>query len=132
MNKTKLERLPMAAAMLLVVVIVAACAIRLRDDGNQTRSATSTAQASDPLTSKLAECRFVTSEQKDALFVTSEQKDALSECRKAWAEKRRKFLGRPPSASSDDGAAQQGSSLLVPPKEEDRLPYPWIQQSGKE
>ena len=37
MKKTKLERLPMAAAMLLVVFVVAACAIRLRDDGNQTR-----------------------------------------------------------------------------------------------
>ena len=114
----------MAAAMLLVVFIVAACAIRLRDDGNQTPSATSTAEASDPLTSKLAECRSV----------TYEQKDALSECRKAWAEKRRQFLGKPPSASSDNGAPQGGSSLFVPPKNEDRLPagYPSIQQSGKE
>ena len=124
MKKTKLERLPMAAAMLLVVFIVAACAIRLRDDGNQTSSATSTTEASDPLTSKLAECRSV----------TYEQKDALSECRKAWAEKRRQFLGKPPSASSDNGAPQGGSSLFVPPKDEDRLPagYPSIQQSGKE
>ena len=124
MKKTKLERLPMAAAMLLVVFIVAACAIRLRDDENQTPSATSTAEASDPLTSKLAECRSV----------TYEQKDALSECRKAWAEKRRQFLGKPPSASSDNGAPQGGSSLFVPPKDEDRLPagYPSIQQSGKE
>jgi conjugative transfer region protein TrbK len=123
MKKTKLERLPMATAMLLVVFIVAACAIRLRDDGNPTRSATSTAQASDPLTSKLAECRFV----------TSEQKDALSECRKAWAEKRRQFLGKTPPASSDNGAPWGASSLFVPPKEEDRLRSgPSIQQSGKE
>ncbi|WP_298253099.1 putative entry exclusion protein TrbK-alt [Bradyrhizobium sp.] len=114
----------MAAAMLLVVFIVAACAIRLRDDEGQTPSATSTAQASDPLATKLAECRSV----------TDEQKDALSECRKAWAEKRRQFLGKTPSASSDSGAPQGGSSLFVPPKDEDRLPagYPSLQQSGKE
>ena len=113
----------MAAAMLLVVFIVAACAIRLRDDGNQTPSAASTAEESNPLTSKLAECRFV----------TSEQKDALSECRKAWAEKRRQFLGKTPSESSDNGAPRAASSLFVPPKEEDRLRSgPSIQQSGKE
>jgi conjugative transfer region protein TrbK len=124
MKKTKLDKLPMAAAMLLVVFIVAACAIRLREDENQTSSAASAAEASDPLAAKLAECRSV----------TYEQKDALSECRKAWAEKRRQFLGRTPSASSDSGAPQGGSSLFVPPKDQDRLPsgYPSIQQSGKE
>lgn len=76
MKKTKLDRLPMAAAMLLVVFIVAACAIRLRDDESQTPSAASAAEAPDPLTTKLAECRSVTYEQKNALL----------ECRKAWAE----------------------------------------------
>jgi conjugative transfer region protein TrbK len=124
MKKTKLDRLPMAAAVLLVVFIVAACAIRLRDDESQTRPVTSTAAATDPRATKLAECRSV----------TSEQKDALSECRKAWAEKRRQFLGKPPAGSPDNGAVQGSSSLFVPPKDEDRLPagYPSIQQSGKE
>jgi conjugative transfer region protein TrbK len=124
MKKTKLEKLPMAAAMLFVVFIVAACAIRLRDDGNQTPSAASAADAPDPLATKLAECRSV----------TYEQKDALSECRKAWAEKRRQFLGKPPSALPHNDAPRGGSSLFVPPKDEDRLPagYPSIQQSGKE
>jgi conjugative transfer region protein TrbK len=123
MKKTKLERLPMAAAV-LPLVFVAACAFPLRDDERQAPSAASSAEASDPLTSKLAECRSV----------TYEQKDALSACRKAWAEKRRQFLGKPPSALSDNGAPQGGSSLFVPPKDEDRLPagYPSIQQSGKE
>ena len=81
--------------------------------------------ASDALAAKLAECRSV----------TYEQKDALSECRKAWAEKRRQFLGqKAPSASSDNGPPQEGSSLFVPPKDESRLSpgYPPIQQSGKE
>lgn len=124
MKKAKLDKLPMAAAMLLVVFIVAACAIRLRDDEIQTPSAASAAEAPDPLATKLAECRSVTDEQKDALL----------ECRKAWAEKRRQFLGKAPSASSDNEAARGGSSLFVQPKDEDRLPsgYPSIQQSGKE
>jgi conjugative transfer region protein TrbK len=122
--KTKLDRLPMAAAMLLVVFVVAACAIRLRDDESQTSSAIPAAEAPDSLATKFAECRSV----------TYEQKDALSECRKAWAEKRRQFLGKPPSALSGSEPARGGSSLFVPPKNEDRLPYgyPPIQQSGKE
>ena len=124
MKKTKFDRLPMAAAMLLVVFIVAACAIRLRDDENQTPSATSAAEASDPLATKLAECRSV----------TYEQKDALSECRKAWAEKRRQFLRQKTPAPSDNQMPQAGSSLFVSPKHESRLPSgsPSIQQTGKE
>ncbi len=121
----KLERLPTMAAMMLVVLIVAACAIRLRGDEDQSASATSTDHASDALETKLAECRSV----------TYEQKDALPECRKAWAEKRRQLLGQAaPSASSENGVPQKGSSLFVPPKDENRLSpvYPPIQQSGKE
>jgi conjugative transfer region protein TrbK len=125
MNTKTLERLPTMTAVVLVVLIVAACAIRLRGDENQTVSAASADHASDALATKLAECRSV----------TYEQKDALSECRKAWAEKRRQFLGqKAPSASSDNGNPQEGSSLFVPPKDESRLSpgYPPIPQSGKE
>lgn len=125
MNTNKLERLPTMAAMMLVVLIVAACAIRLRGDEDQSASATSADHASDTLATKLADCRSV----------TYEQKDALSECRKAWAEKRRQFLGQTaPSVSSENGVPQEGSSLFVPPKDESRLSpvYPPIQQSGKE
>ena len=126
MNTKTLERLPTVAAVVLVVLVVAACAIRLRGDEGQTNCRLRPPiSASDPLAAKLAECRSV----------TYEQKDALSECRKAWAEKRRQFLGqKAPSASSDNGPPQEGSSLFVPPKDESRLPsgYPPIQQSGKE
>jgi conjugative transfer region protein TrbK len=125
MNMKKLQRLPTMTALVLVVLIVAACAIRLRGDENRTLSATSADHASDALATKLAECRSV----------TYEQKDALSECRKAWAEKRRQFLGQKISpASSDNAPPQEGSSLFVPPKDESRLPpgYPPIQPSGKE
>lgn len=125
MKNITLDRLPVMAAMVLIVFIVAACAIRLRDDGNQTASATSSDQASDPLATKLAECRFV----------TSEQKEALSECRKAWAEKRRQFLRQTPPTSSES-AASQGTSPLFIPSEHDsgprRGPHDSVPQSGKE
>jgi conjugative transfer region protein TrbK len=126
MNTKKLEWLPTVAAVLLVVLAVAACAIRLRDDESQTLSAASADQASDALAAKLAGCRSV----------TYEQKDALSECQKAWAEKRRQFLrqDKASSGSSDNEAAKEDSSLFVPPKDGSRLSpgYPPIQQSGKE
>ncbi len=128
MNTKTLERLPTVAAGVLIVLVVAACAIRLRDDEGQTLPAASADHASDALTAKLAECRSVT-------YEPYEQKDALSECRKAWAEKRRQFLGQKISpASSDNAPPQEGSSLFVPPKDESRISpgYPPIQQSGKE
>jgi conjugative transfer region protein TrbK len=125
MKNITLDRLPVMAAMVLIVLIVAACAIRLRDAENQTASATSFDQASDPLAAKLAECRSV----------TSEQKEALSECRKAWAEKRRQFLRQTPPTSSESAASQGKSPLFVPPENngEPRLgPHNSIPQPGKE
>lgn len=124
MNMKALERIPALAAVVLVVLVVAACAIRLRGDEKQTNATASADVTADPLATKLAECRSV----------TYEQKDALSECRKAWAEKRRRFLGQKAPAASDTDAAQAGSSLFAPPKDESRLPsgYPPIQQTGKE
>jgi conjugative transfer region protein TrbK len=119
MNTKKLERLPTVFAALLVVLLVAACAIRLRGDEEQINSSASADQISDPLATKLAECRSV----------TYDQKDALSECRKAWAEKRRQFLVQETPAPSVSGPPQAGSSLFVAPKDESRLPsgYPPIQ-----
>ncbi len=124
MNTKKLKRLPTLAAVVLVVLVVAACAMRLRGDEDQISSSASAERVSDPLATKLAECRSV----------TYEQKDALSECRKAWAEKRRQFLGQKAPAPPDSATPRPGSSLIVLPKDESRLPsgYPPIQQSGKE
>src|SRR5438045_4713739 len=48
---------------------------------------------------ELAECRSV----------TYEQREALSECRKAWDEKRRQFLGQKAPALSDSATPQAGS-----------------------
>jgi conjugative transfer region protein TrbK len=124
MSMKTLERLPSVAAVMLVGLVVAACAIRLRGDESQINSSAAVDRAADPLATKLAECRSV----------TYEQKEALSECRKAWAEKRHQFLGQKPSASSEKENPQKGSSLFVPPKDESgQSPgYPPIQQPGKE
>jgi len=125
MKNITLDRLPMMAAMVLVVLTVAACAIRLRDDGNQTASAISSDQASDPLATKLAECRSV----------TSEQKEALSECHKAWAEKRRQFLGQTSPTSSESATSHRASPLFIPSEHDSgpRLgPHDSVPQSGKE
>ena len=125
MKKPRIDRLPTLAAMMLVVLTVAACAIRLRDDGNQTASAISSEHASDPLAAKLAQCRSV----------TSEQKEALSECRKAWAEKRRQFLRQTPPTSSESAASQGKSPLFIPSEHDSgpRLgPHDSVPQSGKE
>ena len=125
MKNISLDRLPAMAAMVFIVLIVAACAIRLRDEENQTTSTTSSDQTPDPLATKLAECRSV----------TSEQKEALSECRKVWAEKRRQFL-RQTSPISPEGAASRGTSPLFIPSEHDseprRGPHDSVPQSGKE
>ena len=107
-----LERLPKMAAVLLAVLVLAACEIRLREDENQTTPATSADQSTDPGAAKLAECRSV----------TYEQKDALSDCRKAWAEQRRQFLGRRRFATPLDSGASQPVSPLFVPKDQSRLP----------
>jgi len=124
MNTKTLERLPTLAAVVLVVLVVAACAVRLRGDERQTNTPASDDVTSDPLKTRLAACRSVTYEQKDALY----------ECRKAWAEKYRQFLGQKAPAASDAGSSQAGSLLFVAPKDESRPPsgYPPVQQTGKE
>jgi conjugative transfer region protein TrbK len=125
MKKLTIDRLPVMAAMVLIVLIVAACAIRLRDEENLTASTTSSDQASDPLAAKLGQCRSI----------TSEQKEALSECRKAWAEKRRQFLGQTSPTSSESDASHGKSPLFIPSEHDSgpRLgPHDSVPQSGKE
>lgn len=58
----KLERLPYAAALLLVALVLPACAIRLRGDEPQIDSPAAADEVSDPLATKLRECRSVTYE----------------------------------------------------------------------
>ena len=124
MNTQKLNRIPYVMALALVGLVVAACTIHLRGDEEQAKIVEPASTSPDPLAAKLAECRSV----------TYDQKEALTECRKAWAEKRRQFLRQKASAPSDNRLPQAGSSLFVAPKDESRLPsgYPSIEQNGKE
>lgn len=125
MNMQKLGRIPYVAVFVALVALVAtACTIPLRSDEDHAKVLESDDAIPDPLAGKLAECRSVTYEQKDALI----------ECRKAWAEKRRQFLGQKRPRPSDTGIPHAGSSLFVVPKDDSRLPsgYPSIEQNGKE
>jgi conjugative transfer region protein TrbK len=109
MSTMMFERIPTFAAAVLVVLVVAACAIRLRGVDEQTNTPTSVGGTADPLATKLMGCRSI----------TFEQKDALSDCRKAWAEKRRQFFGQQTQVPFDSHALHAGSSLFVP-KDESR------------
>jgi conjugative transfer region protein TrbK len=124
MNTQKSNRIPYVAALTLVALVAAACTIPLRDGEGQGKMLEPGSTSSDPLAAKLAECRSV----------TYEQKDALTECRKAWAEKRRQFLRQDARPPSESRMPQAGSSLFVAPKDESRLPsgFPSIQQNGRE
>jgi conjugative transfer region protein TrbK len=124
MKMTRIKRLPTVTAIVLLVLAVAACAFPLRGQQDQANSSAAADQTSDPPAAKLAECRSV----------TYEQKDALTECRKAWAEKRRQFLGQDARPLFDSRMPQTGSSLFVAPKDESRVPsgFPSIQQNEKE
>ena len=124
MNMQKLSRIPYLMALALVALVVAACTVPLRGDEEQAKMLEPNSTPPDPLAAKLAACRSV----------TYEQKDVLAECRKAWAEKRRQFLGQKAPAPSDRWMPQAGSSLFVAPMDESRLPsgYPPIQQPAKE
>ena len=124
MNTQKLKGILCLVALALVALAVAACTIPLRGDEEQAKMLKPDGATPDPLAAKLAECRSV----------TYEQKDALTECRKAWAEKRRQFLRQDVRPPSDDRTPQAGSSLFVAPKDESRLPsgFPSIQQNGEE
>jgi conjugative transfer region protein TrbK len=124
MNTQKLVRIPYVGALALVALVVAACTIPLRGGEEQAKMLEPGRTSPDPLAAKLAECRSV----------TYEQKDALTECRKAWVEKRRQFLGQEARSPSDSRMPQAGSPLFVAPKDESRLPsgLPSIQQNEKE
>jgi len=105
----------MAAVVAVMVLVVAACAIKLRDDEDQTSSASSASPHADPLVAELARCRRV----------TPEQKDALEACRRIWAEQRRQFLGqkrRIPTALLNDNAPKVGLQGFTPRKDEGHLP----------
>jgi conjugative transfer region protein TrbK len=108
MSKERGDRILNMGAMALVALAVATCSIPLRGGEDQADPSVSADRASDQLATRLAGCRSV----------TYEQKDALSDCRKAWAEKRRRFFReKAPLAPADDSAPRDRSSLFVSPDE---------------
>jgi conjugative transfer region protein TrbK len=120
--KTKgFEKMVFVAAVLVPVFTVASCVIRLRDDKSETQASQPT---SDPWAKKLAECRSV----------TPDQTEILSECRKAWAEQRRRFLDRRSAISVfGTGSPREEKSGFAPPKDQSRIApgFPFL-QSGRE
>jgi conjugative transfer region protein TrbK len=123
MSMKHLERLSILAAVALAVLDAAACTIPLRGDADQISPAASADQAVNELATKLAACRLV----------TPEQTEALSECRKAWAEKRRQFFGDKVPSTSDSSTSQQAPSVFVRPNTDSRLSpgFP-VPQSARE
>lgn len=102
----------------VATLVVAACAIPLRGDDDQAGSPTSLVQQSEPMATKLKQCRTVKYEQKDALL----------ECQKLWTEQRRQFMGQMGGSSLRPGGGTPsiGSLPALPRKDESRLPsgYP--------
>ena len=123
--RNKFDRLPILAGVGAMVLVVAACAIKLRDDEEQTSFASPASESADPLAAELARCRTV----------TPEQKDALEACRRIWAEQRRQFLGQRKTptlaAHSNDSAPNLQSSTAGPRKDESRLPQGWPNSEGE-
>ena len=104
-----IKRISTTVAVSCVVALASACAIQLRDESDQIKASAQATQEFDPLAAKLAQCRGV----------TYEQKDALAECRKVWAEKRRRFLGArdtaPPHPDTDEAlTARRGGDSRLP------------------
>jgi conjugative transfer region protein TrbK len=107
---SRFKRLPIVAAAGSVMLVMAACAIQLRGDGDETVSNSGVAQTTGTLTSSLASCRAV----------TPEQTATYDYCRRIWAENRRRFFGQTKSTAAPD------QSLELPPKDQSRIPqgYP--------
>ena len=124
MNMKTLERLPTMAAVMLVVLVVAACAIRLRGDEDQTNPRR-------PLTEPPIRWR---QSSRSAAPSPMSRRTLCPSAERRGPRSAANSSGRSSSASSEQGIPQEGSSLFVPPKDESRLSpgYPPIQQPGKE
>lgn len=118
-----IKRIPIGVAAVLLAVAVGACAIQLSAGDDEAPAPASATQETDPLASKLAQCRSVNYEQKEELL----------ECRKIWAEKRRQFLSQRKGATRQvgDGASANGS-IPSSVMDESRLPsgYPSVPTPG--
>jgi conjugative transfer region protein TrbK len=116
---SRFKRLPIVAAAASVVLVMAACAIQLRGDGDEAASNSTGPQTTGTLASSLARCRTV----------TSEQTATYDDCRRIWAENRRRFFGQKGGATAPAGSdALSGQPSELPRKDQSRMPqgYPSV------
>lgn len=122
---SRFKRLPVVAAAGSVMLVMAACAIQLRGDGDETASNSAGPQTTGTLTSSLASCRAV----------TPEQTATYDYCRRIWAENRRRFFGPTKStAAPASNAPLNDQSSELPPKDQSRMPegYPSVARPESE
>ncbi|WP_081422149.1 putative entry exclusion protein TrbK-alt [Tardiphaga robiniae] len=96
-----------------VTMLVAACAIQLRGDNDETASNPAAPQSTGTLEPSLTRCRTV----------RPEQTASYDYCRRIWAENRRRFFGQKGGAmapAGSDALSSQPSEL--PPKDQSRMP----------
>lgn len=98
-----------AAAAIVPGLVVAACAIQLRGNGESAPMGSPASRAADPLAAQLKQCRSV----------TPEQVADIQECRRVWAENRRRFLGqrKTPAAASVDPQPNASAPTSTQPKD---------------
>jgi len=105
------RRLVPILAVALSVLVVAACAIQLRNNEDGGPIASPASQEADPFAAELKRCRTV----------TSEQSAELENCRRVWAENRRRFLtstkpnwSAPPNGKPTELGLKHGDRVLPP------------------
>jgi len=116
---SRFKRLPLVAAAASVMLVMAACAIQLRGDGDEAASKSVGPQTTGAVDSSLARCRTV----------TPEQTATYDDCRRIWAENRRRFFGQKGSATVPAGSdAPSSQPPELPPKDQSRMPqgYPSV------
>ena len=107
------SRIAVVTAAGAAMLIVAACAIQLRGDGDETASNPAAPQRTGTLEPSLTRCQTV----------KPEQTATYEYCRRIWAENRRRFFGRKGSATASAGNdALSSQSSELPPKDQSRMP----------
>ncbi|MGM4976016.1 putative entry exclusion protein TrbK-alt [Tardiphaga sp. 619_E2_N8_4] len=104
------SRIAVVTAAGAAMLVVAACAIQLRGDSDETASNSTAPQSTGTLEPSLARCQTV----------KPEQTATYGYCRRIWAENRRRFFGRTKSTAASDQSSE------LPPKDQSRIPqgYP--------
>jgi conjugative transfer region protein TrbK len=105
-----IRRLLLAATAAVVsTLVVAACAIQLRSDEDSALAAAPVTQTRNSVAVELERCRSV----------TLEQVADIQECRRAWAENSRRFLGQSNAPAAASVTAQSNSTASAPAQRKD-------------